>query len=80
MKTLAAAGIGVVTGAAACRVLLRPRGALQLTSVDVPVNGLPAELSGLRIGLITDVHRSRWVSADDVAAAVALTMAATGRI
>ncbi len=42
----------------------------------MPVSGLPAALSGLRIGLITDVHRSRWVSADDVAAAVALTMSA----
>jgi predicted MPP superfamily phosphohydrolase len=75
LKTLATAGIGVVTGAAAAGFFYG-REALQLTSVDVPVNGLPAELSGLRIGLITDVHRSRWVSADDVAAAVALTMAA----
>jgi uncharacterized protein len=75
LKTLATAGIGVVTGAAAYGFFYG-REALQLTSVDVPVNGLPAELSGLRIGLITDVHRSRWVSADDVAAAVALTMAA----
>ena len=34
----------------------------------MPVTGLPPALSGLRIGLITDVHRSRWVTADDVAA------------
>ena len=30
---------------------------------DVPVSGLPPALAGLRIGLLTDVHRSRWVSA-----------------
>jgi predicted MPP superfamily phosphohydrolase len=30
------------------------------------VNGLPPALAGLRIGLITDTHRSRWVSHDDI--------------
>jgi predicted MPP superfamily phosphohydrolase len=74
LKALAASGIGAVTGSAAYGFY--ERGALQLSTVDVPVSGLPAELSGLRIGLVTDVHRSRWVSADDVAAAVALTMSA----
>ena len=42
----------------------------------MPVAGLPPALAGLRIGLITDVHRSRWVSHDDVARAVDLLMAA----
>src|SRR5206468_2542248 len=32
-------------------------------------------LAGLRIGLLTDVHRSRWVSHEDVAGAVAALMA-----
>ena len=73
LKAIAATGIGAVTGVAAYGFLYG-REALKLSRVDVPVNGLPAELSGLRIGLITDVHRSRWVSADDVAGAVALTM------
>jgi predicted MPP superfamily phosphohydrolase len=41
----------------------------------VPVAGLPPSLAGLRIGLLTDVHRSRWVSADDVTRAVSLLMA-----
>ena len=36
---------------------------------------LPPALAGLRIGLITDVHRSRWVSHDDVARAVTMLMA-----
>ncbi len=75
LKALAASGIGAVTGSAAYGFFYG-REALQLSTVDVPVSGLPAELSGLRIGLVTDVHRSRWVSADDVAAAVALTMSA----
>jgi uncharacterized protein len=75
LKALATAGIGTLAGGAAYGFFYG-REALQLTPVDVPVSGLPAELSGLRIGLITDVHRSRWVSADDVAAAVALTMSA----
>jgi predicted MPP superfamily phosphohydrolase len=75
LKALAASGIGAVTGGAAYGFFYG-REALRLSTVDVPVSGLPAELSGLRIGLVTDVHRSRWVSADDVAAAVALTMSA----
>ena len=41
---------------------------------DVPVDGLPPALAGFRIGFLTDVHRSRWVSHDDVARAVALLM------
>ena len=46
---------------------------------DVPVAGLPPALAGLRIGLITDVHRSRWVSHDDVAHAVDTADAASAR-
>jgi predicted MPP superfamily phosphohydrolase len=74
LKALAASGIGVVAGGAAYGFYWRE--ALQLSTLEVPVSGLPAELSGLRIGLITDVHRSRWVSAEDVAVAVKLTMTA----
>ena len=40
---------------------------LEITRADVPVAGLPAALAGLRIGLMTDIHRSRWVSHEDVA-------------
>jgi predicted MPP superfamily phosphohydrolase len=75
LKALAATGIGAVTGGAAYGFFYG-REDLQLSTVDVPVHGLPAELSGLRIGLITDVHRSRWVSAEDVMAAAALMMSA----
>jgi len=34
------------------------------------MDGLPRALAGLRIGLITDTHRSRWVSHEDIAHAV----------
>jgi predicted MPP superfamily phosphohydrolase len=45
-----------------------------MTSADLPVAGLPPALDGLRIGLITDVHHSQLVSADDVVRAVDLAM------
>jgi predicted MPP superfamily phosphohydrolase len=75
LKALAGIGIGGLTGGAAYGFFYG-REALGLTRIDVPVHSLPPHLSGLRIGLITDVHRSRWVTADDVAAAVALLIAA----
>jgi uncharacterized protein len=39
---------------------------------DIAVRGLPPALDGLRIGMITDVHHSSVVPADDVARAVAV--------
>jgi len=44
--------------------------------MTIPVAALPAALAGLRIGLITDVHRSQWVSSDEVLHAVNLLTAA----
>lgn len=44
---------------------------------DLPVRGLPPALDGLRIGMITDVHHSAVVSADDVTRAVNLVREAT---
>lgn len=43
---------------------------------DVAVRGLPPALDGLRIGMITDVHHSGVVPADDVSRAVGLLMEA----
>jgi hypothetical protein len=45
-----------------------------VTRTVVPVGGLPPSLAGLRIGLITDVHRSGFVSHDAVAHAVSALM------
>ena len=73
LQTLVAGGAGAATGGAAYGYVYG-RHALQVTRTAVPVAGLPPGLAGLRIGLITDVHRSRWVSADDVTRAVGALM------
>jgi predicted MPP superfamily phosphohydrolase len=72
LRSLAATGIGVA-GVGAYGFAYG-RHDLVLTRTKVAVADLPAALDGLRIGLITDVHRSYWVSHDDVAAASALLM------
>jgi len=65
LKTLAAGGLGFV-GAPAAYGFFYERHELSVTRATLPVNGLPPALAGLRIGLITDTHRSRWVSHDDI--------------
>jgi len=75
LKAFAAAGVGAVAGGGAYGYLYERR-AIELTNADLPIVNLPDALTGLRIGLLTDVHRSRWVSEDDVAAAVGLLMEA----
>jgi uncharacterized protein len=74
LKTLLATCVGAVTGGAGYGYFYG-RHALEMNRVRVPVAGLPPALTGLRIGLLTDVHRSRWVSEDDVTRAVSLLMA-----
>jgi predicted MPP superfamily phosphohydrolase len=76
LKALLATGVGVVTGGSAYGALYG-RHALELTRAELPVSGLPPALAGLRIGLLTDVHRGQWVSAEDVQRAVRLLMSAT---
>jgi uncharacterized protein len=75
LKTLAAAGIGAVTGGGVYGYAYG-RHQLDVTHAIVPVDSWPSALSGLRVGLLTDIHRSRWVSDDDVGHAVAALMAA----
>jgi predicted MPP superfamily phosphohydrolase len=65
LKTLAAGGLGFIGGPAAYGYLYE-RHELTVTRATLPVTGLPAALAGLRVGLITDTHRSRWVSHDDI--------------
>ena len=72
LATLTACGATVAGGGA--YGYFDERHAVGLTETQVPVSGLPAALSGLKLGLITDVHRSRWVPAEDVTAAVQLLM------
>src|SRR5437764_14871587 len=73
LKGLAAGGVGTMTGAGGYGYLYG-RHDLQVTRADVAVAGLPPALAGVRIGLMTDVHRSYWVSHDDVIHAVARLM------
>jgi len=68
------AGAATLAGTGAYGFLYA-RHQLEITRATVPVMKLPASLSGLRIALITDVHRSLWVSHDDVSRAVAMAMA-----
>jgi len=75
LKGLVATGVGAATGVGTYGYLYE-RDALRLVRVAVPVAGLAPSLAGLRVGFITDVHRSRWVTHDDVVSAVNLLMAA----
>ena len=74
LKAFLTAGVGAVAGTGAYGYAYE-RHQLEVTRVTVPVVDLPAPLTGLRIGLITDIHRSRWVSHEDVIHAVARMMA-----
>jgi predicted MPP superfamily phosphohydrolase len=74
LKTLLASAVGGV-GATGAYGYLYERHQLEVTRAAVAVARLPPSLAGLRIGLITDVHRSRWVSHGDVAQAVTALMA-----
>jgi len=73
LKTLMTATAGAVA-AGGTYGFTYGRHTLEVTRAAVPVDGLPPALSGFRIGLLTDIHRSRWVSDDDVAEAVAALM------
>jgi predicted MPP superfamily phosphohydrolase len=73
LKTLVATTVGATTGAAGYGFFYG-RHELSVTRATVPVSGLPPALGGLRIGLLTDVHRGRFVPHEDVARAVAALM------
>ena len=74
LKGLVATGVGAATGASAYGFLYA-RHQLGVTRESMLVPGLPTALDGLRIGLLTDIHRSRWVSHEDVSDAVTMLMA-----
>ena len=60
LKGLAAAGVGVVAGAADHGYVYQ-RHHLGVTRATLQVSGLAEALAGLRIGLLTDLHRSDTV-------------------
>jgi predicted MPP superfamily phosphohydrolase len=71
VRVLTATGVGLGTGAFAYGMAYE-RHRVTRVEIDIPVIGWPRALDGLRVGLITDVHHSNVVSADDVASAVTL--------
>ena len=75
IKAAVATAIGLGTGTTAYGIAYE-RHRITRIDLDLRVTGLPAALDGLRVGLITDVHHSESVSADDVALAVALLVGA----
>ena len=60
LKGLVGVGLGMATGGAA-HGFLYERHHLELTRTQFPVSGLPEALRGLRIGVLTDIHRSQTV-------------------
>ena len=73
LKACVATGVGAVAGTGAYGFLYG-RHELAITHETLAFNGLPHGLNGLRVGLLTDVHRSRWVSHEDVARASSMLM------
>ncbi len=74
LKGLAAVGAGTATGAAA-HGYLYARHQIEVTRTTLVVSGLPDALAGLRIGFMTDLHRSSIVSQELIVSAVGLLMA-----
>src|SRR5690242_508446 len=74
LKTLAVSGVAAVGGTGLYGYVYG-RHQLEVTRATLPVSGLPDTLSGVRIGFITDIHRSGSVSHEDVARAVSALMA-----
>ncbi len=75
LKGLVATGVGLVAGPIGYGVAIE-RHRVRLIEQPLAVIGLPPSLDGLRVGLITDVHLSSMVPAEDIALAVELLAAA----
>jgi len=73
IKSVLATTMGVAAAGATWGVAYE-RHHIGMTRADLSVSGLPAALDGLRIGLITDIHHSSLVPADDVLRALELAM------
>ncbi len=73
MKTLATAGIGLTAGGAAHGYMYE-RHHVGVTRSTVTVSGLSDALAGLRIGFLTDIHRSQTVGYELIERAVRMTL------
>jgi uncharacterized protein len=76
LRGLGVAGVGVLTGAGA-HGFLYERYHIGVTREELAVAGWPEPLSGLRIGFLSDLHRSGTVSHEMVVTAVSALMAAS---
>lgn len=74
LKGLMGVALGTATGGAA-HGFLYERHHLEVTRSSFPIAGLPEALRGVRIGFLTDIHRSQTVSHEMVTDAVNLLMA-----
>ena len=74
LKAIIGVGVGTVTGATT-HGFLYERHHLDVTRAPLPVSGLPEALRGVRLGVLTDIHRSQTVSHEMVTAAVRALMA-----
>ena len=74
LKGVLATTVGVVTGSATYGVAYE-RHRVGVTHATLPVTALPPALEGLRVALLTDIHHSRLVGADDIQEAVQLALA-----
>lgn len=71
LRSATAISVGALAGVGAYGVAYERHHISRIVR-DLPVRGLPPALDGLRIGMITDVHHSAVVPADDVMRAVRL--------
>jgi predicted MPP superfamily phosphohydrolase len=76
LRSATAISVGALAGVGAYGVAYE-RHHINRIVRDVSVRGLPSALDGLRIGMITDVHHSSVVPADDINRAVMLLKEAT---
>jgi predicted MPP superfamily phosphohydrolase len=73
LRTLTAVGAGTAVGASAFGFLYE-RHHIEITRTPIAVTGLPDALTGLRVGFLTDLHRSATVPAALIQSAVQLLM------
>ena len=71
IRSATAISVGALAGVGAYGVAYE-RHQIERITRDLSVRGLPPALDGLRIGMITDVHHSSVVPAEDISRAVAL--------
>jgi predicted MPP superfamily phosphohydrolase len=73
LKSVLAASVGAIGGTGVYGFLYG-RHELSITRATIPMRALPPALHGLRVGLLTDFHRSQFVSHEDIRRVVTTLM------